>query len=202
MLFFEIADEAGGDGPMTHLIDGDDLAVVVEPVGLGAKDLHLRSSAGSAGRVGVSAAGFASGSILDLVIRGWVRGADNRTDRRMSLAPALDAHARDTGTALAARGREIAPAGVAIGLGSEVGRVSPWNHGEGRWARASSPPRAWQPSPHPVGRERGTRAEMSAIARERIFASTARVFGPSARPEPTTARVSGGARGAKVLSVG
>lgn len=64
LLFFDIADEAGGDGPMTHLIDGDDLAVVVEPVGLGAKDLHLRSSAGSAGRVWVSAAGFSFGLLL------------------------------------------------------------------------------------------------------------------------------------------
>ena len=129
------------------------------------------------------------------------RGVDNRTDRQMSLAPALDAHARDTGTPLAAGCRERAPAGVAIRLGSEVGRVSPWHHGEGRWARASSPPRAWQP-PHPVGRERGTRAERSAMARGRVFASTARVFGPSARPETPTARVSGGARGAKVLSFG
>ena len=128
-------------------------------------------------------------------------GVDNRTDRQMSLAPALDAHARDTGTPLAAGCRERAPAGVAIRLGSEVGRVSPWHHGEGRWARASSPPRAWQP-PHPVGRERGTRAERSAMARGRVFASTARVFGPSARPETPTARVSGGARGAKVLSFG
>lgn len=64
LLFFDIADKAGGDGPMTHLIDGDDLAVVVEPVGLGAKDLHLRSSAGSAGRVWVSAAGFSFGLLL------------------------------------------------------------------------------------------------------------------------------------------
>ncbi len=109
---------------------------------------------------------------------------------------------RDTGAPLAARCRERSPAGVAIRLGSEVGRVSPWNHGEGRWARASSPPRAWQPSPHPVGRERGTRAERSAMNRERVFASTARVFGPSARPDTPTARVSGGARGAKVLSFG
>ena len=70
LLFFDVADEAGGDGPMTHLIDGDDLAVVVEPVGLGAKDLHLRSSAGSAGRVRVSAkCGFSSGSVVSLDIR-------------------------------------------------------------------------------------------------------------------------------------
>ena len=93
LLFFDVADKAGGDGPMTHLIDGDDLAVVVEPVGLGAKDLNLRSSAGSAGRVRVSAkCGFSSGYVVDLDIR---RGRGASTSgfghRRMSLAPALDA---------------------------------------------------------------------------------------------------------------
>ncbi len=94
LLFFDVADEAGGDGPMTHLIDGDDLAVVVEPVGLGAKDLHLRSSAGSAGRVRVSAkCGFSSGSVVSLDIRRGERGASTSGfgHRQMSLAPALDA---------------------------------------------------------------------------------------------------------------
>ena len=187
---------------MTHLIDGDDLAVVVEPVGLGAKDLHLRSSAGSAGRVRVSAkCGFSSGSVVSLDIRRGARGR-RRADLVIAKCRSPPPSTRDTGAPLAARCRERAPAGVAIRLGSEVGRVSPWNHGEGRWARASSPPRAWQPSPHPVGRERGTRAERSAMNRERVFASTARVFGPSARPDTPTARVSGGARGAKVLSFG
>ena len=132
---------------------------------------------------------------MDLDIRrGRAASTSGFRHSQMSLAPALDAHARDTGAPLAARCRERAPAGVAIRLGSEVGRVSPWNHGEGRWARASSP--------HPVGRERGTRAERSAMNRERVFASTARVFGPSARPDTPAARVSGGARGAKVLSFG
>ena len=85
---------AGSDRPMTHLIDGDDLAVVVEPVGLGAKDLHLRSSAGSAGRVRVSAkCGFSSGSVVSLDIRRGERGASTSGfgHRQMSLAPALDA---------------------------------------------------------------------------------------------------------------
>ena len=94
LLFFDVADKAGGDGPMTHLIDGDDLAVVVEPVGLGAKDLHLRSSAGSAGRVRVSAkCGFSSGSVVSLDIRRGERGASTSGfgHRQMSLAPALDA---------------------------------------------------------------------------------------------------------------
>ena len=94
LLFFDVADKASGDGPMTHLIDGDDLAVVVEPVGLGAKDLHLRSSAGSAGRVRVSAkCGFSSGSVVSLDIRRGERGASTSGfgHRRMSLAPALDA---------------------------------------------------------------------------------------------------------------
>ena len=94
LLFFDVADEAGGDGPMTHLIDGDDLAVVVEPVGLGAKDLHLRSSAGSAGRVRVSAkCGFSSGSVVSLDIRRGEHGASTSGfgHRQMSLAPALDA---------------------------------------------------------------------------------------------------------------
>ena len=94
LLFFGVADEAGGDGPMTHLIDGDDLAVVVEPVGLGAKDLHLRSSPGSAGRVRVSAkCGFSSGSVVSLDIRRGEHGASTSGfgHRQMSLAPALDA---------------------------------------------------------------------------------------------------------------
>ena len=201
MLFFEIADEAGGDGPMTHLIDGDDLAVVVEPVGLGAKDLHLRSSAGSAGRVGVSAAGFASGSILDLVIRGWVR-APTTGPIAGCRSPRPSTRTRATRARPSLLGVENAPP-----PGSRFVWEAKWGESHlGTTGRADGLGllllRGLGSLPHPVGRERGTRAERSAMARERVFASTARVFGPSARPDTPTARVSGGARGAKVLSVG
>jgi len=50
---------------MTHLIDGDDLAVIVEPVGLGAKDLHLRWGWREVGRIGGQHS-IRLGSILDL----------------------------------------------------------------------------------------------------------------------------------------
>ena len=187
---------------MTHLIDGDDLAVVVEPVGLGAKDLHLRSSAGSAGRVWVSAAGFSFGLLLGI----WLSAASagrRQPDRSPNVARPRPRRARAryghaprcwVSRTRPGRGRDsfgkrswesltLAPRGGPMGSGffSSAGLAA---------------------SPHPVGRERGTRAERSAMARGRVFASTARVFGPSARPETPTARVSGGARGAKVLSFG
>lgn len=142
---------------MTHLIDGDDLAVIVEPVGLGAKDLHLRWGWREVGRIGGQHS-IRLGSILDLchlvlvIARGRRRRRMDRSpDAGLSRARFVDArHGRGP------RRREVnAPSVVSpfpFGAKGSLG-VSPWSHGGGRWAGASLPPRAWQPRPPPVGRD-------------------------------------------------
>lgn len=75
---------AGSDRPMTHLIDGDDLAVIVEPVGLGAKDLHLRWGWREVGRIRGQHS-IRLGSILDLSFGFGYRAGRRR--RRMDRSP-------------------------------------------------------------------------------------------------------------------
>ena len=85
VIFRRQARFAGSDRPMTHLIDGDDLAVIVEPVGLGAKDLHLRWGWREVGRIGGQHS-IRLGSILDLchLVLVIARG---RRRRRMDRSP-------------------------------------------------------------------------------------------------------------------
>ena len=81
---------------MTHLIDGDDLAVIVEPVGLGAKDLHLRWGWREVGRIRGQHS-IRLGSILDLSFGFGYRAGRRR--RRMDRSPDAGLSRRRVGDA-------------------------------------------------------------------------------------------------------